>query len=76
MDRHGVLRRWKLSRLGKLEYDVQFYSPHNSLKMKPGPLDEAYIAIMLREMLNGLDYLHSTNKLHRDIKGKDARVDM
>lgn len=37
--------------------------------MKPGPFTEAYIAIILREILKGLDYLHSERKLHRDIKG-------
>lgn len=37
--------------------------------MKPGLIEEDYIAIMLRELLLGLDYLHSDKKLHRDIKG-------
>lgn len=38
--------------------------------MKPGPFNETYIAIILREILKGLDYLHTEKKLHRDIKGK------
>lgn len=38
--------------------------------MKPGPMHEKYICIILRELLMGLDYLHTDNKLHRDIKGK------
>ncbi len=37
--------------------------------MKAGPIDEVYIATILREILKGLDYLHSERKLHRDIKG-------
>lgn len=36
--------------------------------MKPGRISESYIAIILREMLVGLNYLHHENKIHRDIK--------
>jgi serine/threonine-protein kinase 24/25/MST4 len=38
--------------------------------MKAGPFSENDIAIILREILKGLDYLHSERKLHRDIKGR------
>jgi len=37
--------------------------------MKPGLIQEEYISIIIRELLLGLDYLHSDKKLHRDIKG-------
>ncbi|KAH8835022.1 kinase-like domain-containing protein [Flagelloscypha sp. PMI_526] len=36
--------------------------------MKPGVFREEYIAIIVRELLRGLEYLHMEGKLHRDIK--------
>ncbi|CAE6521588.1 unnamed protein product [Rhizoctonia solani] len=36
--------------------------------MKPGVFREEYIAIICRELLRGLEYLHNEGKLHRDIK--------
>lgn len=37
--------------------------------MKPGTLSETEIAIIIKELLHGLVYLHADGKLHRDIKG-------
>lgn len=34
-----------------------------------GPLTEQQISYMCKETLKGLEYLHSMNKMHRDIKG-------
>ncbi|KAJ1978094.1 hypothetical protein H4R34_003332 [Dimargaris verticillata] len=36
--------------------------------MKPGLIPEIYIAIIMREVIRGLEYLHTERKLHRDIK--------
>ncbi|KAI8801015.1 kinase-like domain-containing protein [Cladochytrium replicatum] len=40
--------------------------------MKQKPFEDMYIAIILRELLLGLNYLHNEGKLHRDVKAANV----
>lgn len=44
----------------------------NRSQLKPGVFNEAHVAIVCQQLLQGLDYLHSEGKIHRDVKAANV----
>lgn len=41
-------------------------------QLKPGVFNEAHVAIVCQQLLQGLDYLHCEGKIHRDVKAANV----
>lgn len=41
-------------------------------QLKPGVFNEAHVSIVCQQLLQGLDYLHTEGKIHRDVKAANV----
>ncbi|KZO98756.1 Pkinase-domain-containing protein [Calocera viscosa TUFC12733] len=66
----NVTRYWGCWLEGAKVWIAMDYAGGGSIRtlMKPGKIEERYTAVVLRETLIGLSYLHHQNVIHRDIK--------
>lgn len=68
MDRHGVPRGRQWLGPGKVIETFRLQRAHSLVQVRQKLFNEAQIAVVMREVLLGLAYLHAQNKIHRDIK--------
>jgi serine/threonine protein kinase len=68
MDHHGLLPWREYSDIGIV------LLPQFSQQMEAGRIEERYIAIIMREVLLALAYVHKCGIIHRDIKGSLSHV--